>query len=260
MDLEEYWQENKPFVTRVGVGALAFLIGLGFVSRGVGADLEDERRLLVTKQRELDALRRDGFSADSLEEAEIDHEQLLAAAESLRERVAFRPRGDFAEAAQRATPASYLGAVTAVRERVFPRAGRRNVEIDPTLGLPEISPTRPEELERTLEGLDALEQVLDLAIEEGVDEVDKLRIRIDPDLFGRRGVGVLERTRVELRLRGDNGPVLRTLARTQTDLAQPLLIEKLEASASRERPDQVRLECTLVVARVADELGAVEEG
>ncbi len=260
MDIEEYWQENKTFVTRVGLGALGFLIGLGVVSRTVGRDLDNARTQQATMLRKLKSLQDEAFPTEALDLAEEDHRQLESAALALRGRVQFEPRAQFRDAAATATPASYLSTVTEVRERIFPEAVRSNVEIEPGLGLPELSPTRAEELERTLEGLDALEQVLEIAIEERVGEIDKLKIRIDPDLFGRHGVGVLERTRVDLRMRGDNGPILRTLARTQAVAGRALMIEKLEMSASRERPDEVRLECTFVVGRVAEQLGLSDSG
>lgn len=254
MDLEEYWQENKSFVTRVGLGALAFLIGVGFVSRSVGKDLSRAKSKLNSEQRKLRSLQRDGFEDGALDAAEADHRALLAAASELGRRVNFTPRPEFAASAALATPASYLGQVTAVRERLFPAAARNNVSIDPSLGLPDQSPTRAEEIERILEGLDALEQLLELAVEEGVGEIDKLRLRVDPDLFGKRGVGTLETTRIEFRMTGTNGPVLRSLARSQGPDGRRLQFEKLEISSSRDNPDEVRAVGTIAVARVAADL------
>lgn len=259
MDLEEYWQENKTFLNRVGLGAAAFLIGISFVSRSVGKELSREQGRLRAAEGRLRSLQRDGFESGALDAAETDHRELLAAADDLGRRVQFTARPGFLEAIRAANPAGYLGQVTAVRERLFPKAVRNNVSIETTLGLPESSPTRAEEIERTLEGLDALEQLLDLAVEEGVDELDKLRIRVDPDLFGKRGVGSLETTRVEFRMTGTSGPVLRALARSQGPGGRRLQLEKLAITSTRDRPDEVRAVGTIVAARVADELLASDD-
>ena len=101
--------------------------------------------------------------------------------------------------------------------------------------------------------------MLDLAVEEGVDELDELRIRVDPDLFGKRGVGSLETTRVEFRMTGTSGPVLRALARSQGPGGRRLQLEKLAITSTRDRPDEVRAVGTIVAARVADELLASDD-
>lgn len=257
MDLEEYWQENKSFVAQVAGGLLLFLIGLAIVQKTVGSEFRSVRREIGSAESKLRKLKSEGYDRSALDRIKDDHEGLNAAVAELRERVRFQAREEFRTAPGSATPSAYLSAVTEVRERLLPAAGRRGVTIDPTLGLPDLSPTRPDEIERHLEALDLIERVLSLCIQEGVREVPRLRIRLDPGLRGRKGVGLIERTKVELDLRGDNAAILRVLARTQRG-AEPLAIESLEMDANRQRPDEARAQVTLLTPRIAIPIEDVE--
>lgn len=255
MDIEQYWQRNRRFVLQVAGGLLGFLVLNLVISRTVGSDLRRSQGELASQRAKLQRLSADGFGAAERNSAEEDHQALGRAIAELAARVEYAPGSELAAAIAKPTPASYLSSVARVREELLQRASRADVEIEPGLGLPEISPTRPEEIGRTLEALDAIERVARAGIEAGITRLDKLKIRLDPGLYGRRGSGALERTHVDLRLTGDNAAVLATLLATQRPAGpgqRALMIDSAKATPERDRPEELRLEVTLVLARLYD--------
>jgi hypothetical protein len=258
MDLNDYWQENKRFVLTVLGALVLFWIGTMMIDSFIGSDLRSRRR---TRQSLQSQLREERFQPRDLARARSQNEELVAARDALVERVAWSPRSEFRlDPARGSAGNQYFATAQRVREELLRRAGRRNVRIDQDLGLPALAPTRDDEIERHLEALDLVERVVGAAIDERVDRVDDIEIRLDPGLRGRRGPGRVERTRVKLRLVGSSGPVLRVLASTQSSTAgASLVIEELEALPERTKQDEVRLEVTFLVPRVAAPADLEEE-
>ena len=255
MDIEQYWQRNRRFVLQVAGGLLGFLVLNLVLARTVGSDLRKSQGEQASQRAKLQRLTNDGFGAADRRSAEEDHVALGLAIADFAARVEYAPGPELAAAIAKPTPASYLSSVARVREELLQQASRSDVELEQSLGLPEISPTRPEEIGRTLEALDAIERVARAGIEAGITRLDKLKIRLDPGLYGRRGEGALERTHVDLRLSGDNAAVLATLLATQRPSApgqRALMIDSLKATPERDRPEELRLELTLVIARLYD--------
>jgi len=180
--------------------------------------------------------------------------------EELSAAVRFSSRPEFRDPNEPTTPERYLNAVARVRDALLPAAGRANVLLDPSFGLPEISPTREDELERYLDGLDLVDRVLTLAIDEGVSEVRSVRIRLDPRLGSKDGTGSIERTRVQFDLRGGDLAVLRVLERAGAELAQPLVMDELEMEPMRGTSDQARAQVTYLVPRVVTHTDDLGEG
>ncbi len=252
MDIEAYWQENRSFVLGVGAGLLAFLIGRAVIARTVGADLRQANSKVASAEGALRRLAREGFSTDTIDNIERDNDALREALERLRPLVDFQARPDFTAEDGRVTPAIFLGAAARLREELRPAAGRANVALDETLGLPEQSPTREDELARHLLALDQIEHLVRIAIDERMDEIKRLRIRLDPGLRG-RGTGRIERTRIDARLVGNNLSLLETLRRLQSEprmKGEQALVESFELSSLRENPDDGQLDLVLVVASV----------
>lgn len=250
MDLEEYWQENKRFLAHVGIGLVVFLIGLGVIGATVGAEADEQRRNVAGHNRELSKAY---FDRAARGEAEDDHDALVAAAVALREQVEFRPRPEFRgtpDAPQRVDTNHYLTVASRVRADLMPRASRRNVEVDETLGLPEQSPTRADEIERYLDALDVIERVVAAAIDEEVLKVESIKVRLDPGLRGRKGVGAIERSRVIFEIHGSDVALQRLIATTQLAAPQALVLDEVEMSRSRQDPGVVVLELAVLVARV----------
>jgi hypothetical protein len=258
MDFNDYWQENKRFVLTVLGGLIVFWIGTMAIDSFIGSELRGKRRTRQTLQSQLGEER---FLPRDLSQARSENEALLGARDALAQRVAWTPRPEFRlDPARGSAGNQYFATAQRVREELLRRAGRSNVRIDQDLGLPALAPTRDDEIERHLEALDLVERVVGAAIDERVERVDDIEIKLDPGLRSRRGTGRVERTRVKLRMVGGSGPMLRVLARTQApEEGASLVIEELEAVPERTKNDEVRLEVTFLVPRVTAAADLEEE-
>jgi hypothetical protein len=252
MNFDDYWQENRGFVGQVAAGLVAFLILAALIDGTVGDAVTAARRARGTER---DKLSQPAFSGADLELARADHQALRSSLAQLAEAVHFAPDPQLREPGQPVTSERYLEAVARVRNELLPLANRANVQLlDQTFGLPELSPTREDELERTLEGLDLVARVLRLAIEERVSAVRTVRIRLDTRLGSRDGPGALERTRVQFDLHGHNRALARLVQRAQGEFDPPLVLESLEIEGQRGSDEQVRLQAVWLAPRLSAEL------
>ncbi len=248
MDFNDYWQENKRFVMTVAVAAVLYLIASAFIDGSVGEDLSKAQSSVRRVDGELREAR---FSTSDKTRAEEQNEALLAAVAQLSSKVDFRPRPEFEVSPDRPVGSQYVERVSAVREDLMRRAGRRKVRLPEDLGLPALAPTRDEEIVRHLHALDLIERVLSQAIDAGVERVDKVEIRLDPGLFSRNGVGRVERTRVRMRMSGASGPLVDLISATQDPTAgDPLVIDELEVLPERNKNASSRLEVVFLVPYV----------
>ncbi|MEW6072485.1 MAG: hypothetical protein AB1726_07830 [Planctomycetota bacterium] len=249
MSLDDYWQENKRFVVTVGGGLVAFLAGYLVIDGRYEGDITAAKGTITRSEREL---RADLYSESDLAAARAENEALRAAMTTLEGAVGFRPRAEFVlDPALGSFPNQYLRALTQVREDLLPRANRVNLAIDPGLGMPQLSPTRDEEIVRCLEALDVIETVATIAIEARVKRIEKIAIRLDPGLSSRNGLGDVERTKVSFELRGSSLALTRVLAATQRPRdGRVLFVDELETSPSRTKDDEVQMVLTLIIARL----------
>ncbi len=249
MDLNEYWQENKRFVLTVLGGGLVFLIATQVIDPVIGDDLRSTRRTRDSVQRELKESR---YLARDLANARTQNEALAVARDDLAQYVGYPTREEFQLDRSRGSAGNqYFDAVTRVREDLLRRAGRRNIRLAQDLGLPTLAPTRDDEIARHLDALDLIERVVNLCIDERVERVDKIEIKIDPGLHGRHGVGTVEKTRVKMKMTGASAPMLRVIAATQSPEVGPsILIEEIEIIPERTKTDEVRLEVTFLAPRL----------
>ncbi len=254
MDLNDYWQENKKFVALVALGLVVFGLGELLISSFIGDELRATRASLAARRR---ALAEPRYQTAQLDTAREQNEALRAALGRLEAQVAFQPRPGFSLGADASSPTGrYFTRVTEVREALSREAGRRAVRLPEDLGLPALAPTKPEEIERHLAALDLIERVVRLAFEHGVPRIERIDIKLDPGLGSRRGVGLIERTSVRMRISGPSAALARLLLATQTPGGQPLLLEEVEMQPERARADEARLDVVFVVARV----GRIEAG
>ena len=201
------------------------------------------------------------FSSQDLTEVEAENAALRTAVQALTESARFRPRAEFVPDPSAGPSANhYLRTLSRVREDLEQRANRASLNLDASLGMPELSPTAEREILLYLEALDLVESVADLAIRARADGVDKIQVRLDPGHSSRSGVGPIERTKVQMTLTGSSVALTRLLAWTQRPPAggRVLSIDQLEMSAMRGRADQVRLDVTFVIARVRELEPALE--
>lgn len=249
MDLNEYWQENKRFVLTVLGGAVVFMIATQMIDSFIGNDLRAKKR---TRDAVQGQLRESRYLARDLTAARTQNEALATAREDLAQYVSYPTREEFRLDADKGSAGhQYFAAVQRVREDLLRRAGRRNIRLAQDLGLPTLAPTRDDEIERHLDALDLIERVVNLAIDERVERIDKIEIKVDPSLHGRKGVGRVEKTRVKMKMVGASAPMLRVIAATQSkDLGPSILIEEIEIIPERTKTDEVRLEVTFLAPRL----------
>ncbi len=249
MDLNDYWQENKRFVLTVVAGLIVFMIGEMMIGSFIKDELDSKKGTLGNIQREL---RKSRYKARDLTQARTENQALREATETLVGAVAFQPREPYrADPARGSLGNQYFAANTAVRDDLLREAGRAGVRIVPDIGLPALAPTRDDELERHLDALDLIERVLRMAIDEGVERVDRIQIKLDTKLHAKGGVGLVERTRVEMKMSGDAAPMLRLYAATQTPSHGPsILVDSVEMVPERLKTDEAKMNITFLAPRV----------
>jgi hypothetical protein len=252
VNLGNYWQENKRFVTVVAGGALVFLIGYLVLSGRYGSSISGARGQLARLEGDL---RKAHYTSADRDAAIAENDALRSSVETLAARAHFAPRAGFRidRGAGAPSPSSqYLRALNAVRDDLLPRANRANVKLDAGLGMPALSPTREDLIERHLEALDVVDTVLGMAIACGVARVESIAVRTDPGLSSRQGVGPIERTQIQFSFEGRAQPLVELLARTQrAPDGRALLVHEVELIASKSKPGDARLDLTLVAARLA---------
>jgi hypothetical protein len=257
MDLNDVWQENKRFLTIVAGGVLAFVVGEMVIASSFGDELKAQQRSVAASSRKLsgDPM----YAREDLDAARAENEALRAAVGRLSQAVAFRARPEFQVQSGRGSASSqFFNVVATTREALLTLAGRSNLRVPDSVGLPALSPTRDGDIERYLEALDVIDRVVRLAVDAGAERIDHIDIKLDPALASREGVGSLERTRVVVSFSGAAGPLRRLLVATQA-AGDGLLIESLEMLPSRSKADDVRLDVTFAIARLSG-AAAVDEG
>lgn len=253
MDLNDYWQENKRFVVTVASGAILFVIGSMLVDSLF-------RNKLALQEREANSvggkLRNTAlYTGAELERAQQQNQALQQSITQISQAVEFRTRPRFLLDPGKG-PASnqYFATVSAVRDELLRAAGRANLRLPEDLGLPALSPTREPEIQKTLEAFDLVERVLRLALESGVERVDRIEIKLDPRLSARGGVGEIERTRVTFTAGGAPQPLVRLLLASQSRGSEPaqqaLVLEHVDLQPARNKPDEATLEATFCVVRL----------
>lgn len=258
MDAGAYWQENKRFVVTVGTGALVFLIGFAVETSLFQGKINTTQRAIQLSKNQLKELK---FSATDQQEAEVENVALRASVERLIGAAHFRPRPEFVpDPAAGSSANHYLRTLSRVREDLLQRANRASLKIESSLGMPELSPTVEREILRYLEALDLVESVADLAIRARADSIDKIQVVLDPG-HGSRGVGPIERTKVQMTLSGSSLELTRLLVWTQRPgpAGRVLPIDQLEMTTAKGRPGQVRLDVTFLLARVKELEPAAEK-
>lgn len=236
MDLDEYWQENKRFVG-FAVGALVvFLIARSILHSSVGGAVDAQRVALISAQNNLKQAMYDGRARDA---AKRDNLALEAVVGELSAAVAFRTRPTFTLGDTRSATSRYHGILADTRDALLPLAGRQNMALDTDLGQPDLSPTRPEDIERYLEGLDLVDRLVRLAADCGVGAVDDLQVTLDTALRSREGVGAIEKTQVKAKLEGNGRALLEFLRRSQRAESvaggQALVIEFVDMRQAKRR-------------------------
>ncbi len=254
MDLNDYWQENKRFVTTVASGAVVFLIAHMVLDGNYSGEISAQNKRRAGYENDL---RQVLFDTSDLSTAESENENLRGAVDQLSAQAQFQTRPRFRLDRSPAAPSpgsQYLRTLTAVRDDLIPRSNRNNMRLDAELGMPSFSPTREDHIERYLEALDVVDTVVNLAIESNVRRLDKIDVKLDPGLGTRQGVGRIEHTKIKFTFEGPSLPLARLLGRVQRPPDErALLVDDVEFIASRSKPGEARLDLTLTATRLTEE-------
>ncbi|MBK7641757.1 MAG: hypothetical protein IPJ19_01695 [Planctomycetes bacterium] len=260
MAFNDYWQENKRFVVTVASGAILFVIGSMVVSSFFGSELQKQVRAANSDESKLRTTPM--FGTKELELAQTQNDELQSAIDKLSGMVEWKTRPRFLlDEAKGPASNQYFGIVSSVREELLRAAGRANLRLPEDLGLPALSPTREQEIQKTLEAFDLVERVVHLALDSGVERVDRIEIKLDPGLAARSGVGEIERTRVTFVASGAPQPLVRLLLASQArpapgaDALQPLVVERCELVPARNKEDEATLEAVFCVVRLHPHTG-----
>ncbi len=250
MDLNNYWQENKRFLSFVGVGLVVFLVAWYAIDSSFGADLRIARSATSSRQAEL---RQPMFAAADLERAKGQNDELTRACAALRGAVEFQTRPEFRlEKGQPAT-SRYFAVLERSRDDLKRLGSRSGLALPLDLGMPAVAPTKELELARYLEALDAIDQLVRTAARVGAARIDQLRVKLDPRTLAGRPFDDIEKTLIEARLVGPALPLARLVAALEDAGSfdgRTLLVERCDIEPARLKNDHVRLELVLVVAHV----------
>ena len=252
MDLNDYWQENKRFVTTVAIGLVVFLVGRQVLAGKLETGISDAERRIRSSETERSQL---VYTSSDLADARSENEALKSAVASLSGAVRFVPRPEFRLQPDAGSASNqYLRVLSRLREELLLLANRGDLDLDESLGMPKLSPTRAEEIERHLEALDAIDQLVRVALDARIDRIERIQLRLDPGFGSRQGLGLVERTRIEVQLRGDSRSILSVLTATQRGLdGRVLPVDTVELVPSRAKEEEIRLDLTLVLPRIADD-------
>lgn len=253
MDLNDFWQENKKLLIAIGCGLLVFLIGNLFIESSYGDDLRSTRR---ARDAERQKLTKERYSTSDREVAHDENEALVAALRDLAAGVAFRPRPAFVVDPTLGSPgAQYFTRLEEVRESLSLAAGRaRLVPPDDSWGIEALATNELPVLERHLEALDVIDRVVRLAIDAGVQRIDRIQVTLDPGFGGREGLGHVERTAVSFALTTSSVSLTRLLRMSQNEAAagQPLALGEFTVKGLPSRPEQVKADLVFHVVRLHD--------
>lgn len=254
MDVNAFWQENRRFVLGLAIGIACAAGGWIAIDAAWGQDLARLRGQQIQLQSQMS--RAALYTRADQDQAQADKAALESAVSKLAEAVHFQTRPAYrVDPAAGSVANQYHAIVAATQAELMPLASRANLTLDRALGLPALSPTREDEIERYLQGLDAVDRIVRAAVACELARIDLLEIKLDPALYTRAGTNPIERTQVRVNATGTGQAIARFLRRTQDPGAvagttQALLIDEAEVLQVRGSALEARLTATFVVARL----------
>lgn len=228
MNFDAFWQTHRRFILGLGGGIIAFFILLAITGGGPAEDFKRSSSNIARTKRQLKTGEMYGSAEVSALEERLN--SLRERNEQLGKQILppFRPRFQIPSG----TPAAqhYIGLTGELRDEILGWALRRNCDVDETLGLPPVSPSQPQQIERILHGLDVVDRAVHIAVESGAAEVDKIRIAQKGRRRSGRNASTLDLTPVTMEVvfrRVSATPFLRSLAAEQAS-GNPLGLSAVE--------------------------------
>jgi hypothetical protein len=265
MDLNDIWQEHKTWILGVLAGVVVFLIASGVIrSRFDVSGLERQLSGISTQLK--------GQFYGGAEQRQASEQQAALDAElgKLAAQCYFRPRQSYRLAGKGAASTYYLTHTSSVKAEVTKRMEDAGVDFtQPQLGLPATSPVDSSDIERTLVGLDLVEDSLLRLLESsdavqaqrpgahGLRTLDKIQIDIGQRGAARPGAAsggaakagdaLGERVQVLLRLRADSLTVERFLeSLLAVGERRPLIADAVKIDGPPNPGEPVTLNLTLL--------------
>ncbi len=185
MKLDTLWQSHRRFLVGVVVGLVVFLLGEVVIGAVAGDGVVTATRRIRAARGKL-ARAAYGSSAVTalrrrLEEVDERNRELAG--------LVLPPwRKEFRPPPGRSLRQHYIEFTAARRQELESLALLRDVEVDPSFGLPLVSPTESRDLERALRGFDVVDRVVHLAVAAGARVVDDVEISTRPVRTRLRGL------------------------------------------------------------------------
>lgn len=204
MNLDAFWQRNRRFLLGFLGGTLGFFLLLWILTSSAASRHAAAQRSISRATLEL----RDAMYGESEErEAQRRLEDLQARNAALGAEALALWRPQFRLPDDKAPAQHYIELTGELRQELIAWALRNDCEVDPTLGLPPVSPTQEQAVERVLRGLDVAERVVRLAVLHGAHAVEKLNISERALRSGATRGALLDLTPVELEVVFEDRPI-----------------------------------------------------
>lgn len=257
MNLDALWQRNRRFILGFAGGALGFFLLLWMLTSSATGRQAAAGRAISRANLDL----RSEMYGEAQEREVVER---LATLRALNDDLGARAlplwRNEFRLPAGKAPAQHYIELTGQLRQELIGWALRNDCEVDETLGLPPVSPTQQQAVERVLRGLDVAERVVRLAVEYGARSVEKMSIAERSLRAGAARGAVLDLTPVELEVVFEGAspaPFLRALL-AEGEAGRPIGLAGLEVAAPnpRKRERRVLLEFAVGVLPVRAEAEA----
>lgn len=228
MNFDAFWQTHRRFILGFVGGIVVFFILLAVTGGGPEEEFKRSKSSIASTKRKMNA--NNMYGSASVRELE----ERLASLQERNEDLGRQALPPFRERFQipQGTPAAqhYIGLTGELRDELVGWALRSNCEVDDSLGLPPVSPSQPQQIERILHGLDVVDRVVHMAVDSGAAEVDKIRIAEKGRRRKGRNASALDITPVTLEVvfhRVSATPFLRRIAAEQAS-GNPLGLQAME--------------------------------
>ena len=173
----DFVQENKRFLVIHVAGALVFFIAWLIVGAMFNEDIRNnKRRTRIANQTASQAM----SSSVNLRSIEVGLKDQEGGVVRLRRAIERQPNRRFTLEGQPDPDLWYNEVSERIDEELVEQCARRNIEIDGDLGRPGKYPASPREFAWYLRGLEAVDQVLRLAIKAHDEVLEEGLARLDP--------------------------------------------------------------------------------
>ena len=175
MNFDAFWQKHRRFLMGIAGAMLAFLIVEGILGSTARSDLRSAERRIRAARGSLGKRAYDSGAESEVKNrlGALDARKTALAADTLPPwRDEFRPETGQSHSQY------YIERTGRLRQDLVPWVLRNNIDIDESLGMPPVSPTEAQKIERVLRGLDVVDRVARLAVDSGARSIEDIEISL----------------------------------------------------------------------------------